>query len=171
MDFVHIGTIKGKAAVMFGLFDVQSLAKPFEWKRIPVLSSAWHTAEQMSAALFWADMNATFWKIHRPWIPPLWMELLFLSRCAHAVRSHMQHIRATKLIVNGCVCNWIAALFSHCDRSSIMTNNCQRGTMSLMTEGGWKGGEKCDNDESQCVPESQEAAASFLPLVQKQCQS
>lgn len=39
-----------------------------------------------------------------------------------------------------------------------------------MREG--EGGEKCDNDESQCVPESQEAAASFFPpLVQKQCQS
>lgn len=119
--------------------------------------------EQMSAVLFWAEVNATFWKIHRSWIPPLWMELLFLSRCAYAVCSDMQHIWAMKLIVNGCVCNWITALFSHCDRSSIMTNNCQRGTMSLMTEGGGKGGEKCDNDESQCVSESQEAAASFFP--------
>lgn len=26
MDFVHIGKIKGKTAVVFGLFDVQSLA-------------------------------------------------------------------------------------------------------------------------------------------------
>lgn len=127
--------------------------------------------EQMSAVLFWAEVNATFWKIHRPWIPPLWMELLFLSRCAYAVCSDMQHIWATKLIVNGCVCNWITALFSHCDRSSIMTNNCQRGTMSLMTEGGGKEARNVIMMNLNVFQRARKQQPLFSPLVQKQCQS
>lgn len=127
--------------------------------------------EQMSAVLFWAEVNATFWKIHRSWIPPLWMELLFLSRCAYAVCSDMQHIWAMKLIVNGCVCNWITALFSHCDRSSIMTNNCQRGTMSLMTEGGEKEARNVIMMNLIVFQRARKQQPLFSPLVQKQCQS
>lgn len=47
-----------------------------------------------------------------------------------------------------------------------MTNNCQRETIPLMSVGD----ERRGNDESRCVPESQEAEISRFSLVWKRCQ-
>lgn len=68
---------------------------------------------ERSRVLYWSfEQNINYFeKIPRPWMLPLWLELLFLSRCADACLQHYATQRSQeKLILNDCFCNWITAL-------------------------------------------------------------
>ena len=129
-----------------------------------------------------AEKSVVWWSFWTEWKQHFekWSDLVYLLcewSCYFCqgvqmhVCSEMQHTGARKLILNDCVCNWITALFRTAVVCGIITNNCRGETMSLMSGGKEKKGDaKCGNDESRCVPESQETEISFSPLVWKRCQ-